>query len=74
MHGLPVSDMGSQGLRGWTGGGGDTGIRGAGDGDKGGGGRGKRGRGAGEEGAGVRKFWGRVLYENLLYFTDFTLF
>ena len=28
----------------------------------------------GEEGAGVRKFWGRVLYQNLLYFTDFTLF
>ena len=33
-------------------GGGDTGIRGAGDGGKGGGGRGKRGRGTGEEGAG----------------------
>ena len=64
-----------------VGGGGDTGIRGrgtgikgAGNGDKGGRGRGKRGRGAGEEGAGVRKFWGRVLYENLLYFTDFSLF
>ena len=27
-----------------------------------------------EEGAGVRKFWGHVLYQNLLYFTDFTLF
>ena len=23
-------------------------------------------KGTGEEGAGVRKFWGRVLYENLL--------
>ena len=62
-------------------GGGDTGIRGrgtgvkgAGDGDKGGGGRGKRGRGTGEEGAWVGKFWGRGLYQNLLYFTDFTLF
>ena len=62
---------------------GDTGIRGAEDGDKGGGGGdgdkggGDGGRGGGErgeEGAGVRKFWGRVLYENLLYFTDFTLF
>ena len=30
--------------------------------------------GDGEEGAGVRKFWGWVLYQNLLYFTDFTLF
>ena len=46
--------------RGWTGGGGDTGIRGAGDGDKGagdggkgGGERGKRGRGYGNFGAGV---------------------
>ena len=29
-------------------------------------GRGKRG--------GVGKFWGRGLYENVLYFTDFTLF
>ena len=28
----------------------------------------------GEEGAGVGKFWGRGLYQNLLYFTDFTLF
>ena len=63
-------------LRGWTGGG-DTGIRGggrgtgikgAGIGDKGGGGRGKRGRGAGEEGAEVRKFWGRVLYENVVFY------
>ena len=72
-------------MRGWTGGGsGDTGIRGgggrwtvvkgAGNEDKGGGGRGKRGRGTGEEGVGVRKFWGRVLYQNLLYFTDFTQF
>ena len=32
------------------------------------------GRGTGEEGAGVQKFWRRVLYQNLLYFTDFTLF
>ena len=60
-------------------GGGGTGIRGAGDGGKGGGGRGLRGRGtgeerAGEEGAGVGKFVGRELYQNLLYFTDFTLF
>ena len=47
-------------------GGGDTGIRGAGD-------RGK-GDGTGEEGAGVGKFWGWELYQNLLYFTDFTLF
>ena len=61
--------------------GGDTGIRGAGDGGKGGGGRGcggggrgKRGREMGEDGAGVRKFLGRGLYQNLLYFTDFTLF
>ena len=43
-----------------------TGIKGAGDGVK--------GRGTGEEGAGVGKFWGRGLYQNLLYFTDFTLF
>ena len=58
------------------GGAGDTGIRGAGTGVKGAGdgGRGKRGRGTGEEGAGVGKFWGRGLYQNLLYFTDFTLF
>ena len=28
----------------------------------------------GGEGAGVGKFWGRGLYQNLLYFTDFTLF
>ena len=70
--------------RGWTGGrGGDTGIRGAGagDGGKGGGGRGrrgvgrgKRGRETGEEGAGVGKFLGWGLYQNLLYFTGFTLF
>ena len=46
----------------------------AGDGGKGGGGRGKRGRGTGEKGAGVGKFWGRGLYQNLLYFTAFTLF
>ena len=59
--------------RGWTGGR-DTGIRGAGDGGKGGWGRGKIGRGTGEEGAGVGKFWGRGLYQNLLFFTDFTLF
>ena len=32
------------------------------------------GRGTGEEGAGVRKFCEWVLYQNLLYFTDFTLF
>ena len=62
-------------------GGGGTGIRGAGDGvkgagdgGKGGGGRGKRGWGTGEEGAGVGNFWGRGLYQNLLYFTDFILF
>ena len=60
-------------------GGGDMGIRGAGDGDKGVGGRGKggqgkRGWGTWEEGAGVGKFWGLGLYQNLLYFTDFTLF
>ena len=48
------------------------GIKGAGIGDKGGGGWGKRGRG--KRGAGVWKSWGRVLYENLMYFTDFTLF
>ena len=45
-------------------GGGGTGIRGAGDG----------GKGDGGEGAGVGKFWGRGLYQNLLYFTDFILF
>ena len=50
-------------------GGGDTGtgVKGAGNGDKG-------GRGTGGRGAGVGKFWGRGLYQNLLYFTDFTLF
>ena len=64
-------------LREWTGGG-DTGIRGAGDGVKGagdrgkwGGGRGKLERETGEEEAGVGKFWGRGLYKNVLYFTDF---
>ena len=54
-------------MRGWTGGG-DTGIRGPGDGGKGGGGRGRGKRG------GVGKFLGRGLYQNLLYFTDFTLY
>ena len=56
---------------------------GRGYGDKGGGGRGKggggrvkgrgtgkEGAGTGEEGAGVGKFWGRGLYQNLVYFTD----
>ena len=57
-------------MRGWTGGRG-YGDKGAGDGGKGGGGRGKRGRGTKVEGAGVGKFWGRGLYQNLLYFTDF---
>ena len=51
-----------------------TGVKGAGNGGKGGGEWGERGRGTGEEGAGVGKFWGRGLYQNLLYFTDFTLF
>ena len=31
-------------------------------------------QGTGEEEAGVGKFWGQGLYQNLLYFTDFTLF
>ena len=61
-----------EGGQGW--GDGDTGIRGAGDGGKGCGDGGKGGGGTGEEGAGVGKFWGRGLYQNLLYFTDFTLF
>ena len=30
--------------------------------------------GTGEERAGVGKFWGRVLYQSLLYFSDFILF
>ena len=47
------------------------GVKGAGDRGKGGGGWGKRGRGTGVEGAGVGKFWGRGLYQNSLYFTDF---
>ena len=59
---------------------GDTGIRGAGDGVKGaedggeGAGDGERGAGDGERGGGVGTFLGRELYQNLLYFTDFTLF
>ena len=48
-------------------GGGDTGIRG-------GRGTGVKGAGTGGEGTGVGNFWGRGLYQNLLYFTDFTLF
>ena len=56
-------------LRGWTGGGG--GDKGAGNGSKGGVGRGRGGGGRGER---VGKFWGRGLYQNLLYFTDSTLF
>ena len=55
-------------------GGGDTGIRGtgvkgAGDGDKG-----DVGKGDGGRGGGVGKFLGWGFYQNLLYFTDFTLF
>ena len=63
--------------RGWTGGGDtgirgrETGVKGAEYGGRGGGGRGKRGRGTGVEGAGVGKFWGRGLYQSLLYFIDF---
>ena len=41
-----------------------TGIKGAGE----------EGVGDGERGGGVWKFWGRVLYQNLLHFTDFSLF
>ena len=41
-----------------------------GDGGRGG----KRGWGTGGEGTEVGKFLGRGLYQNLLYFTDFTLF
>ena len=48
-------------LRGWTGG---AGIRGMGVKEAGNGGRGGRGR----------EILGRALYQNLLYFTDFTLF
>ena len=44
-------------MRGWTGGGRDTGIRGGGGGVKGAGNRGRGGRGWGE-GAGVGIFWG----------------
>ena len=32
-----------------------------------------KGAGDGEEGAGKGNFWGEGLYQNLLYFTDFTL-
>ena len=56
------------------GGGTDTGIRGGrGTGVKG---AGDGGRGGGEwgRGGGVREILGRGLYQNLLYFTDFTLF
>ena len=34
-------------------------------------GAGGRGAGDGGRGTGVGKFWGRGLYQNLLYFTDF---
>ena len=49
-----------------------TGVKGAGDGGEGAG-DGERG-GDGGRGGGVGKFFGRGLYQNLLYFTDFTLF
>ena len=51
-------------------GGGDTGIRGAGDGGKG---MGEEGAGNRGRGGGGREILGRGLYQNLLYFTDFTL-
>ena len=38
---------------------------------EGAGARGRGGRGTVVEGVGVGKFWGRGLYQNLLYFTDF---
>ena len=60
-------------LRGWTWAG-DTGIRGAGNVGKGAGDGVERERGTGKEGAGVGNFLGRKLYQNLLYFTSFTLF
>ena len=37
-------------------------------------GTGEMGAGGGGRGDGVGKFWGRRLYQSLLYFTDFTLF
>ena len=63
------------GKRGWTGGGDKgAGIRdkGAGDRDKGAG-DGIKGRGGGR-GDGGTEIWGWVLYQNLLYFIDFTPF
>ena len=62
-------------LRGWTGarGWGEAGIRGKGgrDGVKG---MGEEGAGNGGRGGAEREILGRGLYQNLLYFTDFTLF
>ena len=54
--------------RGWG-----AGIRGGGGG---GGGKwdGGEGAGNGRRGGWIGKFWGRGFYQNLLYFTDFTLF
>ena len=55
-------------MTGWTSG---VGIRGSGV--KGTGNRGKGVAGLGKRGR-VGRFWRRGLYQNLLYFTDFTLF
>ena len=55
------------------GGGGDTWIRGRGTGVKGAGG-GEEWAGDGGSGGGGRELFGAGLYQNLLYFTDFTLF